>query len=264
MAPYDFQAPGADVILRSSDREEFPVHKDILSIASPVFRDMFNLPQPPEPTSRIPIVDLSEPSDILRPFIQFVYPRSPPNISDITTLAALFTIADKYATEVVTGQLRGMLIPRFLYASPPRVYALASHWGFEEEAKVASRRCLEMDISKGFSEEDASLMGGVACQKFYLLHIQRRSKAQALLNSHPRPLKSHRDCLCNRMDFDVVTQVLSQQVSTRSWLSAEDFYREFTGAAGHCGNDGCRCSFEKVHSWISSILKDLNELPQTI
>jgi len=46
------------------------------------------------------------------------------------------------------GLLRGMLIPRFLETFPVRVYALASHWGFEEEAKIASGRTLTLDISK--------------------------------------------------------------------------------------------------------------------
>jgi len=44
MAPYDFNAPDADTVLRSSDGEEFRVHRIILSLASPVFQGMFTLP----------------------------------------------------------------------------------------------------------------------------------------------------------------------------------------------------------------------------
>lgn len=43
----------ADIILRSADGREFRVHKSMLSITSPIFRDMFTFlqPHPPEPSS---------------------------------------------------------------------------------------------------------------------------------------------------------------------------------------------------------------------
>jgi hypothetical protein len=185
VAPYNFEAADADTILRPSDGKELCVHKVILSLASPVFQGMFNLPQPTGFSPKIPKIDVSESSDILQPLIQYLYPCSPPEISDISMWAALYAIADKYSVGPVMDLLRGMLIPRFLEISPLRVYALASCWGFEEEAKAASRGTLRMDISKGFPEEDATLMGTVACQKLYLLHIQRRDKARLLLNRRP-------------------------------------------------------------------------------
>ena len=111
MAPYEFDAPDTDAILRSSDGKELRVHRLILSLSSPVFQGMFGLPQPTDASPEIPCVDVSEPSDILQPFIQYLYPRSPPRVSDISTWEALYTVADKYAAEVVTDPLRDMLIP---------------------------------------------------------------------------------------------------------------------------------------------------------
>ena len=52
MAPYDFNAPDADTILRSSDGKEFRVHRVILSLASTVFQGMFCLPQSTDPPLR--------------------------------------------------------------------------------------------------------------------------------------------------------------------------------------------------------------------
>ena len=110
MAPYDFDAPDADAILRSSDGKELRVHRIILSLASPVFQGMFGLPQPTEPPSQIPSVDVPEPSGILQPFIQYLYPRSPPKVSGLAMWAALYAVADKYDAEVVVDLLRDMLI----------------------------------------------------------------------------------------------------------------------------------------------------------
>jgi len=265
MAPYSFDAPDADVILRSSDGKDFRVHKVILNLASPVFQGMFDLPQPTNPSPQIPTIDIPEPSDILQPFVQYLYPRSPPEIVDLSVWAALYAIADKYNVEVVMGLLRGMLISRFLETSPLRVYALASHLGFEEEAKIASRGTLTMDISEGFPEEDAKLMGTVACQKLYLLHIQRREKARALVANRPYQLSDNHRCMCPPMDFSALTHVLSQRMSTRPWLTAGELYEEAARVSRPrtCGSR-CRNNFGNVHAWFSLILEGLSEIPQTV
>jgi len=263
MAPYDFDAPDADAVLRSSDGKEHRVHRLILSLASPVFQGMFGLPQPTDPPSQLPTIDVPESADILQPFIQYLYPCSPPKISDISMWAALYVIADKYGAEVVMHPLRDMLLPRFLETSPLRVYALASYWSFDEEARIASRVTLTMDISEGFPKEDARLMGGVACQELYLLHTQRRDKARALVTKRTYQFDG-RNCSCSPMDFNVATQALSQRVSTTPWLTAEELYKEAARANSKACGERCRNAFGNVHAWLSSILEGVSELPQTI
>ena len=263
MAPCDFDAPDADILLRSSDGKEFRVHRLILSLASPVFQGMFKLPQPTDPPSQIPSVDLPEHSDILQPFIQYLYPRPPPKVSDISMWAALYAIADKYGAEGVMESLRDVLIPRFLDAHPLRVYALASHWGLEGEAKIASGRALQMDMSNGLPEEDARLMGGVACQKLCFLHFQRRDQAQALVSKRTY-MSASRQCYCPPMNFNAVTAALTNRVSVRPWLTAEELYEVAaeTPNPGTCSS--CRNSYKNIHTWLSSMSKDLSGLPQTI
>jgi len=262
MAPYDFEAPDADVILRCSDGKELHVHRVILSLASPIFQGMFSLPQPTEsPPSQIPTIDVPETSDILEPFIQYFYPRSPPKISGLAMWEALYTVADKYNTEVVMETLRDMLISRFLEASPVRVYALASHWGLEEEAKIASKGTLKVDLSRGFPEEDAKLMGSVACQKLYRLHLERRDRARVLVGC--RSYQFPRGCSCPPMNFHTLTHTLSLRVSARPWLTAEELYQEAARSTSMC-SDTCRNAYKNIHAWFSLILEDLSKLPQTI
>ena len=262
MAPYDFDAPDVDTILRSLDGKEFCVHRLILSLASPIFQGTFSLPQPTDPPSQIPSVDLTEHSDILQPFIQYLYPRPPPKISDISTWAALYTVADKYGAEGVMESLRDILIPRFLDAHPLRVYALASHWGLEEEAKIASKRALQMDISEEFPEEDARLMGGIACQKLCLLLFQRRDRARALVNK--RPYAHTMSCACPSMDFGAVATALANRVSTGPWPTIEELYEEAAKTHNPRSCISCRNSYKNIHAWLSSMLEDLSGLPQTI
>jgi hypothetical protein len=266
MAPYDFEASDADAILRCSDGKELRVHRLILSLSSPVFQGMFGLPQPTDPSSEIPGVDVSEPSSILQPFIQYLYPRSPPRVSDITTWEALYAIADKYCAEVVMDLLRDMLIPRFLETSPLRVYALASRWGLEEEAKIASTRTLTIDIFKDFPQEDAELMGGAACRKICLLHLNRREAARALVADHPLPSPSNPSCQCPPPVYTSLVPSLCQRVAAKPWLIAEELYGEAArwDYPSHCNSTTCRNTFRNMHMYFSSLLKGISELPQTI
>ena len=263
MAPYDFDAPDADTILLSSDGKEFRVHRLILSLTSPVFQGMFDLPQS-TPSSKTPIIDIPEPSDILQPFLQYLYPRSPPEIPDIATWAALYAVADKYDAEVVTDLLRDMLIPRFLETSPFRVYALASRWGFEEEAKIASTRTLTFDIIEDLHQGDAELMGGAACHRLHVLHLNRRGAAQALITNHPLPGSIF--CGCPPPDYTCLVTALSKRVAAGpAWLTAEELYEE----AGRwdyptqCGCD-CRNAFKNMRKYFATLLKGMSELPRKI
>jgi hypothetical protein len=266
MAPYDFEAPDADAILRCSDGKELRVHRLILSLSSPGFQGMFGLPQPTDPSSEIPGVDVAETSPILQPFIQYLYPRSPPKISDISMWEALYTIADKYCAEVVTDPLRDMLIPRFLETSPLRVYALASRWGFKEEAKIASTRTLIINIFKDFPQEDAELMGGIACQQLYLLHFNRREAARTLVADHPLPSPSGTSCKCPPPSYSRLVPSLCQRVATRPWLTTEELYEEILrwDYPNKCSGSTCRNSIQNMHVYFSSLLKGISELPQTI
>ena len=265
MAPYNFDAPDADAILRSSDGKEFHIHRIILSLASPVFQGMFNLPQSTNPPSQIPTIDVAESSDILEPFLQYLYPRSPPTIPNSVMWANLYTIADKYGAEVVMDLLRIILIPQFLEMSPLRVYALASHWGLEEEAKIASTRTLTIDISGGLPKDDAELMGGDACQRLYLLHINRREAARVLVTNHPLPSTSHPFCGCPSPGYISLVPTLSQRVAARPWLTAEDLYKEAArwNYPIPCSED-CRNAFKNMHVYFNSLLEGISELPRTI
>jgi hypothetical protein len=265
MAPYDFDAPDADAVFRSSDGKELRVHRLILGLSSPVFQSMFGLPQPTESPSELPIIDVPESSDILQPFLQYLYPRSPPSISDISIWAALYAVADKYGAEVVTDLLRDMLIPRFLETSPLRVYALASRWGFEEEAKIASRRTLTMDMLNDFPQEDAELMGGAACHRLYLLHFNRREAARALITSHPRPSAGDSSCRCPPPPYARLVPALCQRVTMKPWLTTEELYEEVAKWSYPTQCSGvCRNTIGNMHGYFSSILRMVSELPQTI
>jgi hypothetical protein len=71
-----FDVPDASLIIRSSDLVNFRVHKPVLAIASPVFKDLLSLPQPPDGESidGLPVVQLTEGSELLNILVSMLYP----------------------------------------------------------------------------------------------------------------------------------------------------------------------------------------------
>jgi BTB/POZ domain len=74
--PKTFDGSDTNLIIRSSDLIDFRVHKSILATTSPFFGDLLSLPQPSdgEIVDGLPMVQLSESSELLNSLISVLYP----------------------------------------------------------------------------------------------------------------------------------------------------------------------------------------------
>jgi hypothetical protein len=74
--PETFDISDANLIIRSSDLVDFRVHKSVLAMASPFFKDLLSLPQPSdgEIVDGLPVVQLPEGSELLNSLISILYP----------------------------------------------------------------------------------------------------------------------------------------------------------------------------------------------
>jgi hypothetical protein len=68
--------PDANIIIRSSDLGYFRLHKSVLALVSPFFEDLLSLPQPSdsETVEGLPVVQLSEDSELLNTLLSMIYP----------------------------------------------------------------------------------------------------------------------------------------------------------------------------------------------
>ena len=71
-----FRVPDANIVIRSSDLVDFRVHKSVLAMASPIFRDTLSLPQPSdsEIVDGLPMIRISEDSELLNCLFSILYP----------------------------------------------------------------------------------------------------------------------------------------------------------------------------------------------
>ncbi|KAJ6530566.1 hypothetical protein B0H19DRAFT_1273575 [Mycena capillaripes] len=83
-----------------------PVHRAILAFVSPVFRDMFALPQPAtEP--EIPVISVQENSSVLDRALRFFYPGEQPAIGTLDELREVIEVLiSKYDVQCVISAVK--------------------------------------------------------------------------------------------------------------------------------------------------------------
>ncbi|KAI0676065.1 hypothetical protein C8Q78DRAFT_947802, partial [Trametes maxima] len=141
-----FNNPAADTILCSSDGVHFRVHRIIVSEASPIFADMFTVPQPPRgsrPDDDIdfsgdtPIVHLQEDSQTLDGLLRLCYPVPDPSLRSHNDIRKIFAAAAKYEMEEAIAIAKGAL-HAFTLVSPLEGWAVACALRLEQEATSAA------------------------------------------------------------------------------------------------------------------------------
>jgi hypothetical protein len=181
-----FNWPDADVILRAThgtDSRDFQVHKAFLSFASPVFRDMFKLPQPPSPASNV--VDVADPPRALGLVLRYIYPSAASPVVDLSVLPEALIIADKYDIEVARVRLRSSL-KKFTKSEPLRTYAIACRLGFEDEMKIASSHTTSIHLP-GLTQlpDEFKLIPATEYHRLILLHSTYRIHVKIIAARSP-------------------------------------------------------------------------------
>ncbi|EED83651.1 predicted protein [Postia placenta Mad-698-R] len=144
-----FNRSDADVILRSADQVDFRAHRNILSMASPFFADLFTLPQSQATTdtsTALNVIDLAENSETIQTVLEICYPAESPKISSMDISSAVIEAALKYDIAKVVSFMTTIL-NSFIATDPLRVYAIACRIGAEDLAGQAAREVSLQDVS---------------------------------------------------------------------------------------------------------------------
>ncbi|KAG1860633.1 hypothetical protein DFJ58DRAFT_725931 [Suillus subalutaceus] len=146
IAPFD--NPDGDIILRSTtDRVDFHTFKFILSLMSPVIKDMFTLPQNglKSGESSVPIIPVAESSATLESLLIFYYPAATPKaFSSFSHAVAVMKAAKKYDMQVVLNRTVDLIIAQFLPDRVLELYALFCQLGWQDYAQIAATQALEI------------------------------------------------------------------------------------------------------------------------
>lgn len=185
-----FDASDADLTLRTPDGTTFNVYSRILAIASPVFHDMFTLPQPPNAGSPA-TVDVSETREVMEVLLRLIYPIEDPPIDTLSLLGDTLVAAHKYDMKSACQSLARLLVfpPKSMKEQPIRVYAIACRYGLDEAAKLASSYTLHVNILDATPIEEIKFITGYDYYRLLRLHRGRGAAAQSLVASAASPFK---------------------------------------------------------------------------
>jgi hypothetical protein len=194
-APFD--NPKADVILRSSDNVDFRVFRLLLSLASPIFNDMFAMPQASEKINDnnqemkdgLPIIQLAEDSQTLSKLLITCYPRyagDAPELETLEDLQAFLEVATKYEMDEAAGKYarEELVAPRFLEGEAVRVFSIAHRWNLTKEIRIAARATLRNPMPAPFVEE-LEYISAAAYHRLWTYHRKCAEVAEATLSSLP-------------------------------------------------------------------------------
>lgn len=268
---YQFDSADADVILLTTEADcstEFHLHKCILAAASPFFYAMFTLPQ--DSPKGLPVVPVTETSHELDTVLRYIYPVPDPVIASLDDLAATIGVAIKYDFTTAISTLRQLLVSRqHLLKAPIRVYAIACQYEFEEEAQIASRHTLNVNLLNATPCKELKYISGYDYHRLLALHLRRSAAALDLLTAPP-DLK----CMnCNSSAFtvhDAPRWWYEFERGARAEVAARPttdviFGMQFLFRAAQAA--GCtRCPESVLNAWkfLESLKGAIDALPSTV
>ena len=142
-----FCADNADVVIRAAGTLDFRAHKLILSFASPIFKDMFTLPQS-DTSGTLPHVDVTESPKTWETILRTIYHLQTPVVDDLGDLGPLLA-AKKYEMQFILDSNQGIFRDRgYIQRDPLHLYAIACACGLEDQAKYVARNAEHLAVTR--------------------------------------------------------------------------------------------------------------------
>jgi len=190
--PEPLEVPGASLIIRSSDLVNFRVHKPVLAMASPFFKDLLSLPQPSDSESidGLPVVQLSEDAELLNSLISMLYPVRPVIPKSYDKVLYLLAACQKYDMIQVQSSIRAE-VNRGSFPAPVgtevfRAYAIASSKGLISEMESAAHLTLDHPMTFETLGEGLRLFDGCALRDLSRFRKRCRDNLVTCLESFTR------------------------------------------------------------------------------
>jgi hypothetical protein len=233
-APFDHAK--ADIILRSSDAVNFRVFKLFLSLASPFFETLFDIPQPvkengdQEIKDGLAVIPVTEDSKTLDALLRFCYPSTlvdDPKIEMLKDAMDVLEAARKYSLDAIEKKARQAIVnPKILEAEPLRCFAIAYRGCLREETILAASYTLAQPLIPSWFQE-IELITVTDLLSLFSYHQQCGDAVYAL-----------------RLDLSWITSHYGSSVAC-SWLSGRYFHYSYGNNYTNC--ECARCQKIRYH-----------------
>jgi len=181
-----FSLPDADFVIRSLQGTLYRIHSYTLRTTSGFFESMFSLPQPTN-SQNSDVLDVYEDDFPLELLLKMISGLGLPKWESISDLERVLTLAEKWDTPGPLWIMRNCLTSQqFLQDHPLRCYALATHFNWGDEAKIASTHTLTLNLYDLSHIPIMDEMSSKDLLPLINLHRKRRDLFRELLDSPER------------------------------------------------------------------------------
>jgi BTB/POZ domain len=182
--PIPLQIPDANLVLRSADLVDFPVHKSVLAMASPLFRELVSLLPDGGVVDGLPVVKLSEDAELLMSLISMLYPVLPVVPSSNDKGFSLLAACQKYEMVTIQSSIHVSCGPCDPSGSEAfRAYAIASRERLTQQMERAAAYTLEHPLTFEALGEELRLFEGWALRDLVSFRKRCRDNVVACLDS---------------------------------------------------------------------------------
>ena len=187
--PEPMDVPDANLIIRSSDLVDFRVHKPVLSMASPFFKDLLSLPQPSDTESvdGLPVIPFQEDAEVLNSLVSMLYPVRPVIPDSYDKVLHLLSTCQKYDMDQIQSSIRAEInregSPAPVGTEVFRAYAIASSKGLIPEMEKAARLTLDYPMTFESLGEGLRLFEGSALRDLARFRKRYKDNLSRCINS---------------------------------------------------------------------------------
>ncbi|KAI0329183.1 hypothetical protein GY45DRAFT_1435582 [Cubamyces sp. BRFM 1775] len=182
-----FSSEDGDVVLGSKDRVLFRVHSYTLKTTSGWFRAMYSLPQRSATVTDVPpeTIFVDEDSATLEGLLRMVCGLPVPKLDSYDVIEPILHAAEKYDMPGPMSIVRALVMTPPLLAEPLRLYAIACRYGWQDEAMLASRYTLTLNLHAPEYRSTLQKLGTDALLNLFQLHRARREALRKRLDDPP-------------------------------------------------------------------------------
>ncbi|KAG8733500.1 hypothetical protein FRC11_005671 [Ceratobasidium sp. 423] len=169
---------GGEFTIRSKENVEFYVHPALLSVASPVFKDLMSV------GSGERVVELTEDAQTIRLMLTFLYHQHSSGVESFDLAVKGFEVARKYEIDPMTEWLKSLFrletSPLYMRNHPLEVYDVASLYGFNDVADACYDHCVRK-LNLEDEEEMAQFEASRRDPRSALALVSRLVKRRAII-----------------------------------------------------------------------------------
>lgn len=181
-----FSGPDGDVVLGSKDGVLFRVHSYTLKTTSGWFRSMYSLPQrSPSPDQPTETLFVDEDSETLEGVLKIICGLGLPKLDSYDVIEPILHAAEKYDMPGPMAVVRALLATPPLLSDPLRLYAITCRYGWHEEAMMASKATLTLNLHSPEHRSTLQKLGTDALLNLFALHRTRRETLRRRLDDPP-------------------------------------------------------------------------------